>query len=252
MRTIQGPSRFVWHRTFDIAASLIGLVMLWPLVMSGAVVAAISTRDSPIFRQTRIGKDGRLFQIAKLRTMRERSLHHSTVTTANDPRITTVGGFLRRYKLDEIPQLWNVLKGEMSIVGPRPDVPGYADELDGWAEQLLSVRPGITGPATLLFRNEEALLARAQDPEYVNRAVIYPIKTLVNLAWLNNATLFDDLKLIWMTVAGGASCRILDLVEQWEPGLTSQPPMSEFLSWLDGGESELSLRTRTSRAGASS
>ena len=124
----------------------------------------------------------------------------TTVTTSYDARITGIGAILRRLKLDELPQLINVLTGTMSFVGPRPDVPGYADRLDGDDRVVLSVRPGITGPATLHFRNEEELLAGQEDPEWYNREVIYPAKVRMNRHYIENYSLREDLRLIWRTV----------------------------------------------------
>ena len=237
MKLYQGPTRIICHRLVDLFAATIGLLLLWPFILVAVVLASFSTKEWPIFRQIRVGKNGKRFQIAKVRTMRSTE-HRSTVTTTEDPRITQAGALLRKLKLDELPQLWNVLKGDMGLVGPRPDVPGYADELDGRGEQLLSVRPGITGPATLLFRDEESILTLARDAEEVNQEIIYPTKTAVNLAWLNNATLLDDLSLVWMTAAGATPQRILGLVEQWEPGLTSEPPISLFLDWINSQDDE--------------
>jgi len=124
----------------------------------------------------------------------------STVTTLQDPRITPVGAFLRRWKLDELPQLWNVLVGKMSFVGPRPDVQGYADTLTGADRIILTARPGITGPATLKYRNEEALLAKQSNPEHYNREVIWPDKVQLNRGYVKNYSFKRDLYYIWQTV----------------------------------------------------
>ncbi len=124
----------------------------------------------------------------------------TSVTTGADPRITCSGRFFRRTKIDELPQLINVLKGEMSFVGPRPDVPGFADSLQGDDRLILSVRPGITGPATLHFRDEEVLLAQQSDPERFNREVIYPEKVRLNRQYVENYRFIDDLKFIWQTI----------------------------------------------------
>ena len=129
-----------------------------------------------------------------------RAVGGSTVTTANDARITPLGAKLRRYKLDELPQLWNVLKGDMSFVGPRPDVPGYMDRLEGEDRELLQLRPGITGPATLKYRDEEQLLAAQDDPQVYNDTVIWPDKVAINRTYLQNWSLMNDLRLIKKTV----------------------------------------------------
>lgn len=135
----------------------------------------------------------------KFRTM-TLSDDSNPITVSGDKRITPSGAFFRRYKLDELPQLWNVLKGEMSFVGPRPDVPGYMDRLEGEMRAILSLKPGITGPATLAFRNEETLLSEAPDPRRYNDEVIFPRKVQINLQYLRQAGLFYDLKLIIATV----------------------------------------------------
>jgi len=132
------------------------------------------------------------------------------VTVAGDRRVTSFGGWLRRFKLDELPQLFNVLKGEMSFVGPRPDVPGYMDKLQGEAAALLQLRPGITGPATLAFRNEEALLAKTADPQAYNDQVIFPEKVRLNLQYLNSMSLARDLGCIIQTLrpAGNTQAKV--------------------------------------------
>jgi lipopolysaccharide/colanic/teichoic acid biosynthesis glycosyltransferase len=125
---------------------------------------------------------------------------HGTITTSTDSRITPIGRWLRRYKLDEFPQLWNVLIGKMSFVGPRPDVPGYADRLEGAARTILELRPGITGPASLYFRNEEDLLATSKDPREYNDTVIWPRKVELNLAYAENWSFWKDIGYILITV----------------------------------------------------
>jgi len=124
----------------------------------------------------------------------------TTVTKRGDPRITRLGAFFRRTKIDELPQLWNVLIGQMSFVGPRPDVPGFADKLTGNEREVLKLRPGITGPATLKYRNEEELLAAQSDPEKYNREVIFPDKVRINLDYMRNWSLRKDISYIWQTV----------------------------------------------------
>ena len=189
----------VYKRTFDIAASLAGIVVLWPVVCVTIVMARSDTGASGIFRQTRIGRHGKPFTVFKIRTMRAAA--GSTVTTANDVRITPLGAKLRRLKLDELPQLWNVLRGDMSFVGPRPDVPGYADRLDGGDAVVKELRPGITGPATLKYRDEEALLASVDDPVRYNDEVIWPDKVAINRAYYENYSFLQDLRYIWETVS---------------------------------------------------
>jgi len=126
----------------------------------------------------------------------------STVTTRRDARVTRLGWQFRRFKLDELPQLVNVLLGHMSLVGPRPDVPGFADRLEGCDRAVLELRPGITGPATLKYRNEEDLLGSVEDPEEYNRQVIYPDKVQLNIEYMRNWSFMRDLKYIWFTLTG--------------------------------------------------
>ncbi|WP_147127709.1 sugar transferase [Shimia ponticola] len=185
-------------RSFDIVVSALGLAALWPVILVTWALAARDTGASGFFRQERVGRHGKIFRVVKLRTMR--AVGGTTVTTANDARITPLGGRLRRYKLDELPQLWNVLKGEMSFVGPRPDVPGYMDKLEGADREILELRPGITGPATLKYRREEDILAEQPDPVAYNDTVIWPDKVRINRAYLANWSLGTDLRLIKETV----------------------------------------------------
>lgn len=187
-------------RTFDLAFSIIGLLVLGPVIVVASVLARLDTGMSGFFRQERIGREGRSFDVLKLRTMRHVEEFDTVVTTERDPRITGLGRLLRKYKIDELPQLWNVLRGDMSLVGPRPDVPGFADTLAGNDRVILKVRPGITGPATVAFRDEESLLARQEDPERFNRDVLFPAKTRINRNYVENYRFRDDLRYILSTV----------------------------------------------------
>lgn len=190
-------------RLFDITASGFGLLALSWLIMLAWVIASVDTRANGFFMQRRVGRHGKLFSVVKIRTMRVDVVHDTHVTQANDPRITRMGAFFRRTKIDELPQLWNVLVGDMSFVGPRPDVPGYADELpEAERKLLLSVRPGITGPATLAYRHEEQLLAQQADPQRYNDEVIYPDKVRINLDYIRHWRFRDDLRYILKTVFG--------------------------------------------------
>lgn len=185
---------------FDRLVSFIGLIFAMPILLVVAIVIRIKMPDGPVlFRQKRVGQYGRLFTMVKFRTM---TMGHSgsSVSVAGEARITPVGAFLRKYKLDELPELWNVLKGDMSFVGPRPDVPGYADKLEGVDRDILLLKPGITGPATLKYRNEEELLAQQKDPQKYNDEVIFPDKVRINLEYLKNHSLWGDIKLIIRTV----------------------------------------------------
>ena len=189
-------------RFFDLVVSFVGLLLTWWLILIGWIIASIETKSNGMFVQKRIGKDGRLFPIYKLKTMRDDSKVDTTVTTQGDSRITKSGRLLRRLKIDELPQLWNVLKGDMSIVGPRPDVTGYADKLESEDRIILSVRPGITGPASLKYKDEEALLAMQDDPEKYNNEVIWPDKIRINKAYVQEWSLKKDIYYILKTVKG--------------------------------------------------
>lgn len=190
-------------RLFDITASASGLLALCWLILLAWVIASVDTRSNGFFTQRRVGRHGKLFSVVKIRTMRVDVGHETYVTHANDPRITRMGAFFRRTKIDELPQLWNVLLGDMSFVGPRPDVPGYADQLpEAERELLLSMRPGITGPATLAYRQEEQLLAQQADPQRYNDEVIYPDKVRINLDYIRQWRFRDDIYYILKTVFG--------------------------------------------------
>jgi lipopolysaccharide/colanic/teichoic acid biosynthesis glycosyltransferase len=201
-RTGLTPDQRVAKRTFDFCAALVGLLATWWLILLAYILATIDTKQSGFFLQTRVGKHGKLFKLVKIRTMRDMPQVQTTVTTRTDPRITTLGRFWRRSKIDELPQLWHVLRGEMSFVGPRPDVPGFADRLQSDDRVVLTVKPGITGPATLHFRDEETLLAQQEDPETYNREVIYPEKVRLNRVYVKEYRFRQDFVYIWQTLFG--------------------------------------------------
>lgn len=190
----------ILKRSFDITISLIGLLLTWWLILLSWIVASIDTRSNGFFIQIRVGYKGHLFRVVKIKTMRPVSNIYTTVTKRGDPRITRLGGVFRSTKIDELPQLWNVLIGDMSFVGPRPDVPGFADSLQGEARKILLLRPGITGPATLKYRNEEDILAKKDDPELYNREIIWPDKVNINLEYIRSWSLRLDIKYIFQTV----------------------------------------------------
>ena len=184
----------------DRVAAFFGLLLIWPLLVVVAVAIKIEMPDGPIFfRQKRIGQHGCLFTLVKFRTMK---VHNggAYVSVAGDSRVTPLGAFLRKYKIDELPELWNVLIGDMSFVGPRPDVPGYADKLQGEDRRILELKPGITGPATLKYRNEEELLAMQSNPQTYNDEVIWPDKVRINLAYQREHTFLGDIKIILQTL----------------------------------------------------
>ena len=187
---------------FDRTMALTGLLFLWPVLLIVTILIRIKMPDgSPFFCQQRVGKDGKLFTMYKFRSM---SVHHngSTVSVAGENRITPIGAILRRYKIDELPELWNVLIADMSFVGPRPDVPGYADLLQGDDRIVLTLRPGITGPASLKYRDEEELLSTMENPIRYNDEVIYPDKVRINRYYATHYSFIDDLKIIFCTVLG--------------------------------------------------
>ena len=187
-------------RFFDIIVSAIGLFCSWWLIGIAYLLASKNTGEGGFFCQTRIGRNGVPFKIVKIRSMRKLKGFDSVVTTDKDPRITRMGRFWRKSKIDELPQLINVFKGEMSFVGPRPDVPGFADSLRGEDRLILTVRPGITGPATLKYRNEEELLLNADFPEDFNREIIFPDKVHLNLNYLKEYKLSKDIRYILETI----------------------------------------------------
>ena len=205
---------FKW--IFDRLVALIGLLCVWPLLLVVAVMIKIKMPGGPaLFTQKRVGKDGKLFTCHKFRTMTV--VHHgSTISVAGDSRITPLGSTLRHYKLDELPGLWDVLVGSMSFVGPRPDVPGYADKLEGDDRVVLKLRPGITGPATLKYRREDEMIseyvAKRQAEgdsrpmqeiatEY-NDTVIYPDKVRLNKYYYHHYSFIKDIEMIFATVLG--------------------------------------------------
>lgn len=187
---------------FDRLMSLIGLLVLCPVLIIVAVLIKLKMPGGPvIFKQKRVGRNGKLFTMYKFRSM---TVGHggSSVSVAGESRITPLGAKLRHYKLDELPELWNVLIGDMSFVGPRPDVPGYADQLKGKDHELLKLRPGITGPASLKYRDEEDLLATKVDPQRYNDEVIFPDKVRINLYYLHHYSFIKDIEMIFCTVLG--------------------------------------------------
>ena len=187
---------------FDKIMALFGMIILFPFMLIIFIIHNIVMgKGSFFFKQERIGQYGKPFKIYKIRTMKSDNDNNNVfVTTANDNRILPFGKFLRKTKLDEIVELVNVLKGEMSLVGPRPDVAGYADKLTGEDRKILELRPGITGPASLKYINEEELLAKVDDPQKYNDEIIYPDKVKINLEYYYNRTFWEDIKIIFKTI----------------------------------------------------
>ena len=188
-------------RLFDMCLALAGICLFFWLIALAWVVAAFETKSNGFFVQQRIGRYGKKFKVVKIKTMRSPGNGvRSAITASHINEITKSGKWMRRFKIDELPQLWNVLIGQMSFVGPRPDVPGYADRLEGEARKILELRPGITGPASLKYRNEEELLLKAADPKKYNDEIIWPDKVNINLAYYYDQSLWGDLVYIFKTV----------------------------------------------------
>lgn len=210
---------------FDKVVSLVGLIVLWPVLLVVALLIKWKMPGPILFCQQRVGRYGEIFTVYKFRTMTvkaeaavaSRNSEATSIASQEQSRITPLGEKLRRYKLDELPELWNVLKGDMSFVGPRPDVPGYADQLQGEDREVLLLRPGITGPASLKYRNEEDILEAVDEAlqkgrsglpmgittvqEY-NDNVIYPDKVRLNRYYLHHYSFIKDIKMIVCTVLG--------------------------------------------------
>jgi len=188
----------VW-RASEIVLCCVGLAVLAPLLVVLALWIWLADGFPILFRQVRVGRNGRPFPLLKLRSMR-RGNAGTQVTSAGDPRVTAVGRILRRYKLDEIPQLWNVVRGDMALVGPRPEVPEYVNLEDPVWAAILSRRPGITDLPTLVYRNEEEILARSPHPERYYREHILPDKLAMNLAYGRQSSAWQDLRLVALSV----------------------------------------------------
>ena len=188
-------------RLFDIIFSIIGLVLLMPLFFIIMVWIKFDSGGPILFRQDRVGRNNIDFKLFKFRSMKVGSHKKGLLILGNkDERITKFGYSIRKYKLDELPQLFNVFIGDMSFVGPRPDVHGYADQLTGENRKILELRPGITGQASLKYANEEEILANVEDPVKYNDEVIYPDKVKINLDYYYNHTFWGDLRIIIRTI----------------------------------------------------
>jgi lipopolysaccharide/colanic/teichoic acid biosynthesis glycosyltransferase len=185
---------------FDRVVSFFALIFFIPLFLVVSILIAVKMPEGPIFFiQKRVGQNGALFKMYKFRTM---VLSHggTSISVQGENRITPLGAVLRKYKIDELPALWNVLKGDMSLVGPRPDVSGYADKLIGENRLILNLKPGITGPASLKYSNEEELLAQQLDPIRFNNEIIYPDKVKINLNYYYTHSFIGDMKIILNTI----------------------------------------------------
>jgi lipopolysaccharide/colanic/teichoic acid biosynthesis glycosyltransferase len=187
-------------RLIDFISATLGLIILSPFFFLISIIIKVSSIGPVIFVQKRIGQFGKPFNMYKFRTMIDKSSSQNHITTLNDKRITSVGRFLRKYKLDELPELFNVFIGNMSLVGPRPDVPGYADQLEGEDRKILELKPGITGIACLTYANEEKLLATKKNPEVFNDTVIWPHKVTLNLEYYYTNNVLMDFRIIFSTI----------------------------------------------------
>lgn len=193
------PMARVIKRTIDLVVAISLLALVGWLIPLLAGIAMLATGESGLFCQQRVGRHGCPFKIIKVRTMRSSITPGTSVTTVNDERIYPAGRWMRRLKLDELPQLWNVAIGHMSLVGPRPDVPGFADHLTGHDRVVLDARPGITSPASVVFRHEERVLAEQSDPETYNRCVLWPAKVRLNSWYVEHWSLMLDLRCLIAT-----------------------------------------------------
>jgi len=198
---LSSKDRFI-KRLFDIVLSTIGLLLTWWIILIAWIISSFETKSNGFFIQKRVGKDGKLFDVFKIKSMKKVDGIDTTITSSNDVRITKSGKFFRDTKIDELPQLFNVLIGDMSFVGPRPDVKGYADELQGDDRIILTLRPGITGPASIKYKNEEELLSRQSNPKEYNDTVIWPDKVRLNKEYIKEWSIKKDIDYIVKTVVG--------------------------------------------------
>ena len=203
-------------RAFDLSAALTGLIVGAPLLLLCALLVSLSSPGPILFRQIRVGKEGRKFTILKFRTMVNGADRFGPGVTAwTDARVTGIGKFLRRIKLDELPQLFNVLKGEMSLVGPRPEIPKYVELMSSEQRKVFATRPGITDLASLVYRNEEQILASAEDPMAFYEQDVLPRKINLSLEGMRRSSFEYDLKLILMTIFGRS------------PGIEGRPELEQ-------------------------
>jgi len=188
------------RRVLDVLVASLGLLVTSPVLLAAAVAVRLDSPGPAIFRQQRVGLDGSYFDILKFRTMRQDAENHGgQLTIGSDPRVTKVGEFLRAWKIDELPQLINVVRGEMALVGPRPEVPRYVDLYTPEQRLVLRARPGITDPASIQFRSESEFMARQDDPERYYREVLMPLKLQINLDYLARRSLVSDFGILVAT-----------------------------------------------------
>jgi lipopolysaccharide/colanic/teichoic acid biosynthesis glycosyltransferase len=187
---------FIFKKTFDILVSFIMILALSPVILILSILIVIDSGFPVFFRQERMGKDGKTFRIFKFRTMKNNTATANGITLHNDIRITRIGEFLRKYRLDEIPQLFNIIKGEMSFVGPRPDLPKYYMVDDYGYKSVLLVRPGVTGEATLKFKDEDKILSISENPEKTYTEEIFPQKIRLNIDYIKRISILYDFKIM--------------------------------------------------------
>lgn len=186
-------------RIFDIISSFFFLVLIFPLFILISIFIKIDSKGPIFFKQIRVGKNNKDFLLLKFRTMRVDQKNSSLITVGNDSRITNIGNFLRKYKLDELPQLINILNGEMSVVGPRPEVRKYVDMYSNSQLEILSVKPGLTDPSSIKFSNESELLGTAENPEKYYIETLMPLKILISLKYIRTQSFVGDLRIIFQT-----------------------------------------------------
>lgn len=215
-----------WRRLFDCAVAATAIVLSFPLLMLLALLVRFTSRGPVFFRQRRLGRHGEEFTLYKFRSMRAEAPPGCHITVSGDARVTRIGGLLRRYKLDELPQFWNVLKGDMSLVGPRPKLPHHE-------ALLMTARPGITGPATLAFRHEEELLLDIDqaDLELFYEIVIKPAKARLDFEYMRTATCRSDLELLWLTLASCIGNSRKNSPQDWQSFIALVPDPS-YRRWL--------------------
>ncbi len=194
--------QYLYKNIFDYSVAILSLPLVLPVILVCWIIASIDTKSNGFFYQNRIGKNGLPFRVIKIKTMYNptKSEQRSAITANVQTKISKSGSIFRKYKLDELPQILNILSGNMSFVGPRPDVPGYADCLQGEDRIVLKLKPGITGPASIKYKNEEKILAAQTNPQEYNDTIIWPDKVKINKTYYNNYTFSKDIKYILQTI----------------------------------------------------
>ena len=196
--------QYLYKNIFDYSVAILSLPLVLPVILVCWIIASIDTKSNGFFYQNRIGKNGLPFRVIKIKTMYNptKSEQRSAITANVQTKISKSGSIFRKYKLDELPQILNILSGNMSFVGPRPDVPGYADCLQGEDRIVLKLKPGITGPASIKYKNEEKILAAQTNPQEYNDTIIWPDKIQINKTYYKNYTFSKDIKYIFQTIFG--------------------------------------------------